>query len=220
MINIRFTKWFSKQPLLRVLQEKEIERIGGKGSIKLDVRIVAATNRNLEKEIEEGRFREDLYYRLNIFPVELPPLRDRADDIPILVNYFINKYSKQAGKKIRGVSNSVMAEILRYSWPGNIRELEHFIERNVLLAKTETINEATLQLPEKKRSPASPASLPVLRSMDDHEREIILQTIKYCNGRISGPDGAAYILGIPPTTLHSKMKKLGIVKSHTNYKKK
>jgi formate hydrogenlyase transcriptional activator len=201
--------------LLRVLQEKEIERIGGKGLIKVDVRIIASTNRNLENEVKEGRFREDLFYRLNIFPIQLPSLRERAADIPMLVNHFIEKFSKKSGKRIKGVSNAVMKEMQAYSWPGNIRELEHFIERSLLLATSETITNVTLRTNSK--ATATEAIVPEFkaRTLDGNERELILKTLAYCGGQISGPTGAAQILGVPPTTLHSKMKKLGIVKRHT-----
>jgi transcriptional regulator with GAF, ATPase, and Fis domain len=121
--------------LLRVLQEKEIEPVGSKSPVKVNVRVIAATNRNLEKEVADGRFRLDLYYRLNVFPIELPPLRERTEDIQVLVNHFINYYNRKAGKKIMGVSDNVLKNMLDYHWPGNIRELENLIERSVLLAK-------------------------------------------------------------------------------------
>jgi formate hydrogenlyase transcriptional activator len=121
--------------LLRVLQEREIERIGGKGTIKVDVRIIAATNRELEKEMEEGRFRSDLYYRLNIFPIALPELKDRKEDIPLLVSHFIHRLAKKTGRKIKGLSAGALQDMMMYDWPGNIREMEHIIERSILLIR-------------------------------------------------------------------------------------
>jgi transcriptional regulator with GAF, ATPase, and Fis domain len=196
--------------LLRAIQEREIERVGGKSSIKVDVRIIAATNRELEKEMEEGRFRSDLYYRLNIFPISLPPLRDRREDIPLLASHFIQRFAIKTGRNIKGLTNSVMQELVQYSWPGNIRELENLIERSVLQAMGDTIKQ--IQLPLPRRCPASSSSREefVPKTIDEHERECILNTIKYCSGRISGEGGAAQLLGIPASTLNSKMKRLGI----------
>ena len=135
---------------LRVLQEKEIEPIGSRSSIKINVRIIAATNRNLEKEVAEGRFRLDLYYRLNVFPIELPPWRERTEDLPALANHFINYYNRKAGKKITGLSDKVLKNMTAYHWPGNIRELENLIERSVLLAKGTVIEEIWLPAIQKK----------------------------------------------------------------------
>jgi len=196
--------------LLRVLQEKEIERIGGNSPIKIDVRIIAATNRNLEKEVAEGRFRLDLYYRLNIFPIELPPLRKRTEDIPLLINHFIGQYNRKTGKKITGVSDRLLHELTGYSWPGNIRELENLIERGVLLAKEAVIKE--ILLPASFQSNSAPEEIAGLqvKSIDDNEREHIIKVLKQCRGKVWGAGGAAELLGIPPSTLNSKMKKLGI----------
>ncbi|AYL94537.1 sigma 54-interacting transcriptional regulator [Mucilaginibacter celer] len=200
--------------LLRVLQEQEIERIGGKGPIKIDVRIVAATNRNLEKEVEEGRFRLDLYYRLFVFPIIIPPLRERKDDIPVLANHFLDRYAQKSGKKITGISTDVMAQLRDYHWPGNVRELEHFIERSVLLTDGPLIKQAYLpKMQNKKESPVyEDAATDRLKTIDEHAREHILEVLRRCNGKISGKDGAASKLGLPPSTLHSKMQKLGIKK--------
>ncbi|MGF7074706.1 DNA-binding NtrC family response regulator [Mucilaginibacter sp. SG538B] len=200
--------------LLRVLQEQEIERIGGRGPVKINVRIVAATNRNLEKEVEEGRFRLDLYYRLFVFPIIIPPLRERKDDIPVLANHFLARYAQKIGKAVTGISANVMAQLLEYHWPGNVRELEHFIERSILLTDGPVIKDVYLpKLQGKKESPVY-AEMPTdrLKTIDEHARDHILDVLKRCNGKISGKDGAASKLGLPPSTLHSKMQKLGIKK--------
>lgn len=199
--------------LLRALQEREIERVGGKNTIKVDVRIIAATNRNLEKEIEEGRFRSDLYYRLNIFPITLPPLRERKDDIGLLASHFINKFSKKTGNNINALSTKALEDLREYAWPGNIRELEHLIERSVLLASGNTIKQVFLPTPKQQNLNAIPEQT-LLRTIDENEKEHIFKILKYCKGRISGEGGAADILGVPPTTLNSKIKRLGIKREH------
>jgi len=196
--------------LLRVLQEKEIEPIGSKSSVKINVRIIAATNRNLEKEVAEGRFRLDLYYRLNVFPIELPPLRERTDDIPALVNHFMNYYNRKAGKKITGVSDKVLKNMMAYHWPGNIRELENLIERGVLLARGTSIEE--LAIPNGQKTGPQEKGDMHLKSILEHERDYIVTVLKKCNGKVWGPGGAAEVLKVPPSTLQSKMKKLGIKK--------
>lgn len=200
--------------LLRALQEKEIERVGGKTTIKTDVRIIAATNRNLEKLMDEGMFRSDLYYRLNIFPITLPSLRDRREDIPPLVSYFIVRYSKKAGKKINTINTKALQELSEYDWPGNIRELEHLIERSVLLATGDTIKE--IHLPQQKRNlkPVPDKEDITIRTIDEHEKEYILKVLKHVKGRIGGVGGAAELLGVPTSTLNSKIKRLGIRKVH------
>ncbi|HZH96514.1 MAG TPA: sigma 54-interacting transcriptional regulator, partial [Flavisolibacter sp.] len=200
--------------LLRALQEKEIERLGGKTTLKVDVRIIAATNRDLEKLTEEGRFRNDLFYRLNVFPIHLAPLRDRREDILALALHFIGRFVKKTGRKISGISKKATEELIHYSWPGNIRELEHLIERSVLLSASEVLNE--IHLPSQKISgtPLSIAEKFTISTIDDNERTHILNTLKYTNSRIAGEGGAAELLGIPPSTLNSKMKRLGIRKEH------
>jgi len=196
--------------LLRVLQEKEIERVGGKGSIKIDVRIIAATNRNLEKEVAEGRFRMDLYYRLNIFPVIIPALRERNDDIEELVTYFINKFSTKLKKDVRSVSVQAMSVLKAYSWPGNIRELENLIERNVLLCKGSIIDKI-LFLPSSDVATTSPKLSQVhIKTIDEVEKEHILHVLKISNGKVYGTGGAADLLNLPPTTLASKIKRHNI----------
>ncbi len=199
--------------LLRVLQEKEIERIGAKDVTKVDVRIIAATNRNLEKEVAEGRFRLDLYYRLNVFPIIMPPLRERKEDIPALAYHFMNHYNHKAGKKISGLSDSILNKMMAYNWPGNIRELEHLIERSVLLAKGTIIEEILLPINEKKNLP-SDIEETRLKTIHENERDHIISVLKKCNGRIWGPGAAAEILNIQPSTLKSRMKKLGIKKEY------
>jgi len=197
----------SQVKLLRVLQEKEIERLGGNKTIKVNVRIVAATNRLLEKEVAEGRFRLDLYYRLNVFPIELPALKDRKEDISLLANYFLNKYSTNSRRNVSSISKIALEQLQNYDWPGNIRELEHLIERNVLLAKTSEIE--TFDLPATVSKPFPENSGP-LKSMEEMEKEHIMNALKSCDGKVSGPGGAAELLKMQAQTLYSKMKKLGI----------
>ena len=198
--------------LLRVLQEKEIERIGGDTTIKVDVRIIAATNRSLEREVAEGRFRLDLYYRLNVFPIELPSLRERKDDIPQLAEHFLEKFNTLANRNIKSFAPKVLEQLLQYNWPGNIRELEHLIERSILLATGDEITQ--VNLPENTIIAASPSETGGLQSLEDMERSHIMQALQTCGGKVFGPGGAAEILKIPPTTLYSKMKKLGIQQEH------
>lgn len=199
--------------LLRVLQEKEIERIGGRTTIKTDVRIIAATNRDLEKEVAEGRFRLDLYYRLNVFPIVMPPLRDRKEDIPALAKHFLNIYNRKTGKMIIGFSERVMEHLKNYNWPGNIRELENLIERNVLLAREETIENIVLPTMSQHLQYVPVMAEADIKTMSENEREHIMAALKKCNGKIWGEGGAADLLNLPPTTLNSKMKKLGIKKN-------
>jgi transcriptional regulator with GAF, ATPase, and Fis domain len=201
--------------LLRVLQEKEIESVGARASTKINVRIIAATNRNLEKEVAEGRFRLDLYYRLNVFPVQLPALRERREDLPALIDHFINHYNRKAGKKITAVSDKVLKKLMAYEWPGNIRELEHLIERNILLAKGTVIEEVTLPVVSQKSHTPAAQDGP-LKTIEENERDHILAVLKKCNGKIWGAGAAAEILNLPPSTLKSKMKKLGIKKEYTD----
>jgi len=200
--------------LLRALQEKEIERIGGRSTIKVDVRVITATNRDLEKEVAEGRFRADLYYRLNIFPINLPALRDRPDDIPILARHFVRMIAKKTAKKIAFISKHVLDQIVNYDWPGNIRELEHAIERSIILSDGDTLQQ--IHIPTKRVITTSgrPENQFVIKTIEENERDHILNMLRYCTGRVSGYKGAAQILGIPPSTLASKLKKLGIQK-HT-----
>jgi len=197
--------------LLRVIQEREVERVGGKQIIKIDVRLIAATNRNLEEEVKAGRFRADLYFRLNVFPILLPPLRDRAEDIEPLTHFFIQKYSRNAGRKIRKVAPGVIQQLRSYTWPGNVRELEHLIERSILLATDGTLED--VYIPQHTETEKNGQAYQLNRSLEEVERDYIIETLKRCTGKISGAGGAAEILKIPGNTLHSKMKKLGISKS-------
>jgi transcriptional regulator with GAF, ATPase, and Fis domain len=196
--------------LLRVLQEREFERVGGRHTIRVDVRVITATNKNLEKEIAQGRFRMDLYYRLNVFPVWLPPLRKRIEDIPLLVTHFINVYNAKHKKNITGISSGVMEQLMRYEWPGNIRELENSIERSVVLTPGSVIENGYINTPYANQEQAAPVG--GVKTIDEVEREHILVVLNKCNNKIYGPGGAAEMLNIPPTTLTSKMKKLAITK--------
>ena len=197
--------------LLRAIQEKEIVRIGGKAVITTDTRIIAASNRDLKKEAEAGRFRQDLFYRLNVFPIVIPPLRERKEDIPLLVSYFINVFSQKNGKKIINISRKALKELTCYPWPGNVRELEHVIERSVLMCTGDTIT--SVQLLQQHEDLSNVSAQQQFVSLEANERAYILAVLKKTNGRIRGEDGAAKILKIPPTTLHSKIKKLGIQKN-------
>ncbi|QSA97919.1 sigma-54-dependent Fis family transcriptional regulator [Methylococcus sp. EFPC2] len=193
--------------LLRVLQEGEFERVGGTQTIKVNVRVVAATNRDLAQMAREGSFRPDLYYRLNVFPIHLPPLRERAEDIPSLVRHFVAKYANQFGKRIDSVPEATLARVGRYGWPGNIRELQHVIERAVILSSGSEL--APLDLAEQ----AGPDPLPgPLAALEDVERQHILKVLEHTRWRISGEKGAAVILGMPSTTLRSRMERLGITR--------
>lgn len=202
--------------LLRVLQEKEIERIGGNGPVKVNVRIIAATNRNLEKEIAEGRFRLDLYYRLHVFPIILSALRERREDIPLLVSHFIRLYAAAAGKQVHDISPAALRQLMEYNWPGNVRELQNLIERSVLLSRDNILKDVVLPVQEEKKELQAGISADrSIKTIVEMEREHILAVLKQCNHKISGPGGAAELLNLPPSTLASKMKKLGIVKRHT-----
>lgn len=192
--------------LLRVLQQREIERLGGDRTIPVDVRVIAATNRNLEKEVANGRFRLDLYYRLNVFPISLPSLRDRKEDIPALVQYFLHKFRDNAPKGLPTMGTQALQALGQYTWPGNIRELEHVIERQVILSGGNPIDHIDLATAEQPQAAADTA----LETLETVERNHILKTLKACKGRVSGTGGAAEILGLPAQTLYSKMKKLGI----------
>jgi len=199
--------------LLRAIQEKEIERVGGNIPIKVNVRIIAATNCNLEKEIAEGRFRLDLYYRLNVFPIQLPPLRERKEDIGLLARHFIAVYSSKTGKNVTEISESALKSLLSYQWPGNIRELENLIERSILLAKTDTIEHIPLPAVDEIKI-SNNSNEWYFKTIQENEREHIINVLEKCNGRIRGAGGASEILGLPPTTLASRMQKLGIKRSH------
>jgi len=193
--------------LLRVLQEKEFERVGGKNVIKVDTRIITATNRNLENEIERGKFRADLFFRLNVFPVQIPPLRERREDIPLFVDKFIEQYSKATGKPIRFVRDADMDLLMKYDWPGNVRELEHIIERSVITSSGQYMEfyDSTFSNSNKPSF-----DLSAFKSLEQMERDYIISALKAANGKITGENSASSILKINGKTLNSKMKKLGI----------
>lgn len=195
--------------LLRVLQEREIERIGGASPIKIDVRIIAATNKNLEEEVAAGRFRMDLYYRLHVFPIIVPSLKKRKEDIPELANHFIKVYSEKMGRKSPLLSDFALQQITNYNWPGNIRELEHVIQRAILLTDGNTIKDIELSTSSKMHADQASESFSI-KTILENERDYILYILKKCNGKISGIGGAAEILDIHPSTLNSKIKKLEI----------
>jgi formate hydrogenlyase transcriptional activator len=190
--------------LLRALQEREFERLGSTHTKRVDVRLVAATNRNLEKMVEEREFRNDLYYRLNVFPIRIPPLRERPEDIPLLVHYFTQKYSRRMEKQIESIPAAALNKLMGWHWPGNIRELENFVERAVILTRG-----SALQFPiDELKNGTTHSAAPVIRS--SNERDEIVRVLKASKGQVGGPNGAAARLGLKRTTLISRMKKLGI----------
>jgi len=197
--------------LLRVLQEKEFERVGGNRTIQADVRVIAATNRDLQRHVAEGRFRSDLYYRLNVFPIHAPSLKERIDDIPILVDYFISRFATRMGKRIRQIDRRTLEAFERYSWPGNIRELQNVIERGVILADSEVFRLEPGTLPKDSQNGSE---APTSESSDTREQQKarIEAVLKETRGRIAGPDGAAARLGLPASTLESRIKTLKINK--------
>src|ERR1700735_3389873 len=211
--------------LLRVLQEQEFERVGGSNLIKVDVRVIAATNRDLFRSASEGTFRQDLYYRLNVFPIQLPPLRERRDDILPLVHYFVRRFSLKIGRKITRIQRETMERLVNYGWPGNVRELENVIERAVILSRGGELEVTPGVLPEMeavapKLAPASRpvqeqqlSEVPSPHSVEQVERHHILAVLMRTNWRIEGSDGAAALLNLNPSTLRSRMKKLGVQRS-------
>jgi PAS domain S-box-containing protein len=193
--------------LLRVLQEQEFERVGGSQTLKVDVRVIAATNRDLEAEVRRGAFRADLFYRLNVFPIEIPPLRERKEDIPLLTGYFVRKFSQRMGKKIQSVSRAVYEQMHQYDWPGNVRELANLLERAVILCQSDVLQPKHLAVNRTKQVSAGPEEIPTL---EEAERRLILRALEQTGGTLSGPNGAAQILGLNRSTLWSRMRKLGI----------
>jgi DNA-binding NtrC family response regulator len=194
--------------LLRVIQEKELERIGGRTTIKLDIRFITATNRNLYKEVAAGKFRIDLYYRINVFSITLAPLRERTEDIPDLADFFLKKHAKISGSQPKKISPQVLEKLLSYSWPGNIRELENVIERHIIISPSDVIS--SIELPEEEIYNDQIGAGSKTKSLADNEKNYILTALKKSNGKVSGPGGAAEMLNLPAPTLVSKMKKLGI----------
>jgi formate hydrogenlyase transcriptional activator len=216
--------------LLRVLQEREFERVGGGAPIRVNVRVIAATNRDLLGEVRDRAFREDLYYRLNVFPIRLPPLRDRCDDIPLLAHFLLNKFAPRVGKQVLGLSPQTMRRLQDYAWPGNIRELENVLERALILASGDILEIGPDVLPATPRSdhrapppdpqpadqgsaaPAQPAQAAASRRLRNIEHDHILRVLRETNWIVTGPKGAAHVLGLNPSTLRSRMKKLGILR--------
>jgi formate hydrogenlyase transcriptional activator len=194
--------------LLRALQEREFERLGSVRTQKADVRFLAATNRNLQEMVNDKHFRSDLFYRLNVFPITIPPLRERQGDIPRLVRYFVSKYAKKMDKRIETVPSGAMEKLQRWNWPGNVRELEHFIERSVILTTG-----PTLHVPIAEIESMSNVEIPSM-TLRDTERDQIIKVLRETKGTLAGPNGAAARLGLKRTTLQSKMKKLGIAREH------
>jgi len=196
--------------LLRVLQEREFERVGGRDRIRVDVRVIAATNRDLSAAVADGEFRQDLFYRLNVFPLEMPPLRERREDIPVLVEYFIGRYARKAGRTFRRVSKRTLDRLRSYPWPGNVRELQNVIERSVIVSDTDefTVDESWLSA-----SPPVESRLGLSGAVAAHEKAIVEDALRASGGRVFGPSGAAARLGIPRSTLESKIRGLKIDKS-------
>jgi transcriptional regulator with GAF, ATPase, and Fis domain len=205
--------------LLRVLQEREFERVGGNQTIRADVRVIAATNRDLQRVIAGESFRQDLFYRLNVFPIEIPPLRERKEDIAMLVEYFIHRYSRKAGKKIQALEKRTLELLESYAWPGNIRELQNVIERSVIVCETDffSVDPSWLSIESSSSMPGSGLGLRrdnglVAKKSAAQEREEIEAALVASGGRVSGPAGAAAQLGIPASTLESKIRSLKINK--------
>ena len=202
--------------LLRVLQEQEFERLGGTRTMRVDVRVVAATNSNLAQMVNDKLFRSDLYYRLNVFPITLPPLRERGDDIVRLTHHFVQKFRQRFKKKVQSLNQASLERLRAYPWPGNIRELENFVERAVLLAEGETLTFDTTMLPPQGNGhstttmPTPVIATAALQTLAEVERGYISEVLRHTQGVISGKNGAAEILGLPPSTLRSRMKKLGL----------
>ncbi len=198
--------------LLRVLQEHEFERLGSTRTIRVDVRVVAATNRDLEKMVADGRFRSDLFYRLNVFPLRVPPLRERREDIPLLVRYFAHRFARRMDKEIETIPASAMNALVAWDWPGNVRELENIIERSVILSKGSVLNVPLAGL----RTETSPSNGEA-ETLESAERKHILRVLKEARGVIAGPRGAASRLGLKRTTLQAKMRKLGITRQELGH---
>jgi transcriptional regulator with GAF, ATPase, and Fis domain len=197
--------------LLRVLQEREFERVGGSGPVRVNVRVIAATNRDLHAAVADGTFRADLFYRLNVFPLDVPPLRDRRPDVPLLVEYFTHRYAQRVGKRIRRVTKATSTLLQSYDWPGNIRELQNLIERAVILSDSDTLSIDPRWLAGRSLATAPVASLSS-GTLATHEQDAIEAALTHSKGRVAGPFGAAGRLGVPASTLESKIKVLNIDK--------
>jgi transcriptional regulator with GAF, ATPase, and Fis domain len=199
--------------LLRVLQEHEFERVGGTRRIHADVRVIAATNRDLQAAFSDGSFRSDLFYRLNVFPIEVPSLRERRADIPLLVEYFVDRYARKSGKKITTVDKKTLRLLESYPWPGNIRELQNVIERSVIVCETANFSVDESWLSQKPPERKAESQLYLSEKVATQEKEIIEAALRECQGRVSGPSGAAAKLGIARSTLESKIRSLKINKN-------
>jgi transcriptional regulator with GAF, ATPase, and Fis domain len=197
--------------LLRVLQEKEIERVGGKTTIPVDVRIISATNRELLEEVEAGNFRRDLFYRLNVFPISLPSLRERKMDIPVLAMHFLHHFARKSKRDVQALSKKAMSSLMSYHWPGNVRELEHVMERQVVMSAGRIIKDVAIQ---SAGQTVVSSGCTTVKTIFENERDHIFAVLELCNGKISGANGAAKLLGVPATTLNSKIKRLGLAKKH------
>jgi formate hydrogenlyase transcriptional activator len=197
--------------LLRVLQEREFERLGSTRTVKVDIRLVTATNRDLSQMIASREFREDLFYRLNVFPIPLPPLRERREDIPLLVRYFTQKYARRMNRRIETIPSEAMEALTNWNWPGNVRELENFIERAVILTRGSALHVPLAELRNGGEA-APPTVTGALTTLEEAEREHILRALQECKWVVGGPAGAAARLGLKRTTLQSRMQKLGIAR--------
>jgi transcriptional regulator with GAF, ATPase, and Fis domain len=204
--------------LLRVLQEREFERVGGSKPISVDVRVIAATNRDLKAAVANGSFRQDLFYRLNVFPIEVPALRDRKDDILMLVEYFVRRYTTRAGKSIRTIDKATLRLLQDYEWPGNIRELQNVIERSVILSAGEVFAVDESWLPKQSVRTLPSVAFESFRGEPRSEQEIIEAALAECRGRVAGPLGAAAKLGVPPSTLDHRIKALRINKAQFKFR--
>jgi transcriptional regulator with GAF, ATPase, and Fis domain len=203
--------------LLRVLQEREFEPVGSPRTVRVDVRVIAATNRDLEKAVADGTFRADLFYRLNVFPIRLPPLRERQEDVSLLAHYFVDKHAARLGKRIEVIAPATLQQLRAYAWPGNIRELENVIERAVILSPATQleVEPATLRAPAPAPT-AGPERVggAAAMTMAEHERQHVLAALAQTRWVIDGPRGAAKLLGLHPNTLRSRMKRLGLERPH------
>jgi formate hydrogenlyase transcriptional activator len=196
--------------LLRALQEQEFERLGSSRTIRVDVRIIAATNRNLKAMIDENRFRADLYYRLNVFPLHVPALRDRREDIPMLTRYFVQRYARRMGRNIETIPACALAALTNYDWPGNIRELQNVVERSVILSNGPELYVDMAELSSRPVAPTASGRTPILSG--ENERDLILRALEDARGMVGGPNGAAARLGLPRTTLQARMRKYNIAR--------
>ena len=203
--DIQNLSWDIQAKFFRVLEEKEFERVGGTHRFKADFRLIAATNRPLEDMVDERLFRADLYYRLNVFPIYVPPFRERQEDIPALAIHFLKTYNNNLGKDIQGISKRNMKRLMDYPWPGNVRELRHIIERAVILSEGKTLVLPSFQTYGREEGESSKDL-----TMEEMERSYIIKILEKCSWKVGGEGGAAQLLGLKPTTLHSKIKKLGI----------